>query len=395
MKLKTLIQMTKRIFFFLAASALVINCSSQVKEGEEIATASGLKYKILKKGDGRQPKAGDKVSVHYAGKLTDGTEFDNSYKRGQPFSFKLGQGQVIKGWDEGIGYLHVGDSALFTIPADLGYGGQQAGSIPPNSTLIFTVKLMDVSEGPKPWDAKGKDTITTKSGLKYVIFQKGTGPSPAPGDKVKVHYSGYLRDGKPFDSSVERGEPIGFQCGKGQVIAGWDEGLQLLQKGSKAKLIIPWQLAYGEAGRPPVIPAKADLIFDVELVDFTPHVTPVPYDTKGKQMVKTASGLQYYVITKGTGAQVQKGQTVTIHYTGYFSDGKIFDSSVERSEPITFQAGMGQMIKGFDEGLLLMHQGDKIRFVIPYSLAYGEAGRPPVIPAKADLTFDVELIGIK
>ncbi len=108
--------------------------------------------------------------------------------------------------------------------------------------------------------------IGTASGLHYIMEQEGSGPKPNKFQEVQVHYTGSLADGTVFDSSVARGTPIAFPIGAGRVIAGWDEGIAMLSSGSKAKLIIPYFLAYGEQGRPPVIPAKATLIFDVELV---------------------------------------------------------------------------------------------------------------------------------
>lgn len=111
-------------------------------------TASGLQYKKLTSAEGQQAKAGNTVAVHYAGRLTDGKEFDSSYKRGQPFEFKLGAGNVIKGWDEGIALLNLGEKAELVIPPELGYGARGAGIIPPNATLIFEVELMEINHIP-------------------------------------------------------------------------------------------------------------------------------------------------------------------------------------------------------------------------------------------------------
>jgi len=107
----------------------------------------------------------------------------------------------------------------------------------------------------------------TPTGLHYIIEEQGTGEKAHKHKNVSVHYTGALTDGTVFDSSLKRNQPISFQLGVGRVIKGWDEGIELLNVGGKAKLIIPYFLAYGESGRPPVIPAKATLIFDVELTD--------------------------------------------------------------------------------------------------------------------------------
>ena len=113
-----------------------------------------------------------------------------------------------------------------------------------------------------------KDAVTTESGLMYVLKEKGTGEIPVKGANVKVHYTGKFLDGKVFDSSVERGNPIEFSVGTGQVIKGWDQAILTMKKGEKRVLLIPYWLAYGEKGYPGAIPPKSDLIFDVELVDF-------------------------------------------------------------------------------------------------------------------------------
>lgn len=245
--------------------------AQKMELNKEYTTASGLKYKITQKGNGAKASAGAKVSVHYTGTLTDGKKFDSSKDRNQPISFTLGQGQVIKGWDEGIALLQVGDKAIFTIPPTLGYGANGAGGvIPPNATLIFEVELVDVKEPIKPWDVKSTDTITTASGLQYIIVEKASNTEALKaenGKTVDVHYTGFLTNGKVFDSSIERGEPISFELGQGRVIKGWEEGIALMHVGDKLRLIIPSNLGYGPNGAGGVIPPNATLLFDVELVN--------------------------------------------------------------------------------------------------------------------------------
>lgn len=243
--------------------------SKKVKKPVVVKLSKGMEYTITHKGNGPAVKPGDKVSMLYTGKLTNDTIFDASSRHGYtPFTFKLFGKQVIAGWDSIISHLNCGDKAIMRIPPEYGYGARANGAIPANSTLIFEVEVLDVMPPPQMWNAKGKDTITTPSGLKVVMFETHKDSAmPAVGKTVMVHYSGYNLDGSMFDSSVERGQPFGFMLGKGQVIKGWDEGIGMLHEGEKAQLIIPYHLAYGAAGRPPIIGPKATLIFDVQLVD--------------------------------------------------------------------------------------------------------------------------------
>jgi len=110
--------------------------------------------------------------------------------------------------------------------------------------------------------------------------------------------------------------------------------------------------------------------------------------------MKTQSGLEYIEVEAGTGAQAKAGDTVSVHYTGKFQDGKVFDSSVSRGEPITFPLGKGNVIKGWDEGIALMKVGGKAQLIIPPNLAYGERGASGAIPPNSTLVFDVELVSI-
>ena len=226
-----------------------------------------LEYIEHEKGTGPAAEAGDTVAVHYIGTLMDGTEFDNSHKRGQPIKFPLGQGRVIQGWDQGIAMMNVGGKATLIIPPELGYGARGAGgAIPPNATLKFEVELVDVEKPRKPAIVDSVDYTTTESGLKYADLVEGDGPSPSSMQTVAVHYSGWLEDGSMFDSSIERGQPFRFPVGGGQVIPGWDEGVATMKVGGKRQLVVPHDLAYGIRGYPPVIPPSATLIFEVELL---------------------------------------------------------------------------------------------------------------------------------
>ena len=215
--------------------------------GENLTTtASGLKYADLVMGTGNSPASTDLVTVHYTGTLDNGTVFDASRNNGGPVSFPLNQ--VIKGWTEGVGSMKVGGTRKLVIPPDLAYGAQGAGSvIPPNATLTFIVELLEI---PK---VKLEDT------------QVGTGAEAVPGKKLTVNYTGKLQDGTVFDSSVGK-TPFEFTLGAGDVIPGWDQGLQGMKVGGKRTLTIPPSLAYGEraVGQ---IPANSTLIFDVELLD--------------------------------------------------------------------------------------------------------------------------------
>ena len=232
-------------------------------------TASGLQYIEIKEGDGPNPQPGEIVAVHYRGTLEDGTEFDNSYDRGEPITFALGRGRVIRGWDEGIALLKVGGKAKLIIPPDLAYGETGVDNvIPPNSTLIFEVELISISPGAPeaPTEVEEAEYVTTDSGLKYADLEVGDGPAPENGQTVSVHYTGWLEDGTKFDSSLDRGQPFSFILGTGRVIRGWDEGVATMKVGGKRQLVIPPELAYGEAGAGGVIPPNATLIFEVELL---------------------------------------------------------------------------------------------------------------------------------
>jgi FKBP-type peptidyl-prolyl cis-trans isomerase len=354
-------------------------------------TASGIASKVLQKGTGTtKPNAWDTVKVHYTGWTTDGKMFDSSVKRGQPASFPLDR--VIPGWTEGVGLMTVGEKRRLWIPEELAYKGRPGA---PQGMLVFEVELLEIIPGkppiPAPADvaAAPADAKKTASGIAYKQLQPGTGKDkPNAWDTVKVHYTGWTTDGKMFDSSVQRGEPVSFPLDK--VIPGWTEGVGLMTVGEKLRLWIPEELAYkGRPGAP-----QGMLVFEVELLEIQPGKKPIqaPSDVAAapKDAKKTASGLAYKVLKKGKGkAHPAETDTVEVHYTGWTTDGKMFDSSVQRGQTTSFP--LNGVIKGWTEGVQLMVEGEKTRFWIPVELAYNNA---PGAPAGM-LVFDIELVSIK
>jgi len=248
-----------------------------------------------------------------------------------------------------------------------------------------------VQPGAEDKDAP-KEFTTTKSGLKYRIRRKSSGPKPKSNTTVQVHYKGWFDSGKVFDSSYSDGEPVKFPLDR--VIAGWTEGLQLIGQGGMIELEIPYNLGYGEEGSPPVIPPKSTLHFLVELIEVQLPTEPGAVDEDApKEFTTTDSGLKYRIRRKSDGAKPKATSTVKVHYRGWLDGGKVFDSSYDRGAAAQFP--LNRVIKGWGEGMQLIGAGGMIELEIPYDLAYGEEGRPPVIPEKATLHFLVELLEVK
>ncbi len=268
---------------FIILTAVLFSCN----KGPEVVTLeSGLKFMDDSLGTGREAKANDLVTIHFKGwmvpKDTASELFSDwsadqsknmlslgdSKMRNQPIKFILNSGSFIKGTDEGIVGMKTGGRRTMIIPSKLAYGEAGVGFIPPNTDLKVIIELLEVKDRvvAEMWKVDSTLFKTTASGLKYAIISQGEGPAVEANKVVTVHYSGYLQDGTMFDSSVERDEPIMFVVGQGQVIPGWDEGMQLLKKGDKARFVIPPQLGYGETPLEK-IPANSTLIFDTEVIE--------------------------------------------------------------------------------------------------------------------------------
>jgi peptidylprolyl isomerase len=229
-----------------------------------------------------------------------------------------------------------------------------------------------------------KEWKPAASGLEIWDVKEGKGSAVAPGGKVKVHYTGWLTNGEIFDSSVVRKEPIEF--GLADVIKGWQEGIPGMKPGGVRRLKIPAALAYGERARGK-IPANSTLVFEVELL--STEEKPMLPKLDAKEWKKLESGLEIWDVKEGEGEAVKKGGTVTVHYTGWLTDGKQFDSSVG-GKPISFP--LNGVIKGWQEGIPGMKPGGTRRLKIPAELGYGKQGAGADIPPNSVLVFEVQLI---
>ena len=330
------------------------------------ATPSGLKYADKVIGKGPEVKSGDFVEVQFIGWLqADDTQFGSSREEKGPFRFRLGKGEVIKGWDEGIAGMKVGGKRKLYIPAALGFGDKSQGLLlPPNSDLLYEIELVRILDEFKTEDLK-----------------LGTGPEVKYGDVVEVQFVGRLQanDTHAGSSREEKG-PVLLRLGIGEVIKGWDAGIAGMKVGGKRKLYIPAVLGFGDKSQGPLLPPNSDLLYEIELV-------------------RILDGFKMEDLKEGTGPIVKWTDTVEALYTGWLKDGGTkFDSNVESGIPLPFQIG-GQnpqmkVIHGWESGVCGMKVGGKRKLTIPAELAYGKAGSPPKIPADADLVFEVEIVNI-
>lgn len=357
--------------------------------GDAQKTAGGVAYKVLAKGDGdEKPEEKDSVRIEYTAWTPDGVPFSSSKTFGRPA--RVGLKGVVPGLAEVLGEMVKGEERRVWIPANLATKGWP--NPPGGKAVTMDLKVLEIIVGPKeipvPEDvaAPPKDAQKSKSGLAWKVLKEGTGKEhPTADQTVKVHYSGWTTDGKMFDSSEAKGKPASFPLGA--VIAGWTEGVQLMVEGEKRRFWIPVDLAYKNApGKP-----AGMLVFDIELLQIVkPPKAPKDVAKPPADAEKTESGLASKVLEPGKGKEHPKATSrVKVEYTGWTTDGKMFDSSVTRGQPASFS--LTSVIPGWTEGLQLMVEGEKRRFWIPEDLAYkGRRGKP-----QGMLVFDVELLEIQ
>jgi peptidylprolyl isomerase len=246
-----------------------------------------------------------------------------------------------------------------------------------------------------------QETITldgatvTDSGLQFLELRAGEGDPPQMGDIIVMHFIGTLPDSTEFANTYIEAQPVTVIFGHDQLLPGWEEGVGMMKVGSKARLVIPPELAFGETGYG-IIPPNSQLILDVELLSIEPSPEPTSYSEA--DLVTTDSGLQYYdILTVDDGLEAADGYTVTTHFSIWVKDtsGNIFITSSANQEPITFVVGRGDRVfPGWDEGVLGMKTGSKRLLIIPPELALGEQSSGS-IPPNATLILEVEVVDVR
>ena len=451
MKIRTLITLGAVI-----ATLMITSCSKYpgFKKSD-----SGIFYKFYEKSkDTLKATEGSILTMHIKYRLKidkkDSVLF-NSADSPRPFEIDLKKSEFKGDIYEAFAMLHKGDSATFILNAkDFFSKTAKYPQLPPGidstTALYFDVRLLNCetmearqkaeaakaekfkSEEPakiQSYLTKNNVTVTPSATGIYVITQNaGAGRAIQKGDFVKINLTVYNIEGKKIFSTLEKNKPITFEYGQPFDTKGFDEAVSTMKKGSKATVLIPSSMGFGDKGKKDmngadIISPYSPVVYDIEILDLktkaenekaqkdeAANAKKIADEAKGKesgliqQYVKdnkitvkpTASGLYYIETVKGKGPTAKAGDKLKVHYTGKLFSGKVFDSSLTRQpvQPFEFTLGQGQVIPGWDEGIALMSAGGKATLVIPSKLGYSDRGAGSDIPPFAPLVFDVELISI-
>lgn len=442
--------MKKSILFtslFAGMIGILFSCAGEYPGFKK--TKSGIYYKIhVNNTDGAKVETDDVLSLTMVYRTVDSVLFD-SRMAAQPMTLPLSIPQYPGDIFEALALLKVGDSATFILDAeDFFYQTVGMPQLPqhiaPGSKMYFDVKVnkaiseAEMEEERNALKELRKDLepkelaeylemnqITAEPiepGYYYIEHQRGTGNIVKPGDLIKAHFFISTVVGDELYSSYDAGEPLEVEIGRTFDNVGVTEALQRVRKGTKATIIVPSEIAFGPEGRGDVVPPYTTMVYDIEVMEVISKEEADKQKAEEERLQQqqaeqrkanekmniqnylkennldatpTASGLYYIEQVKGDGPKPQPGNTVKVHYTGTLLNGNKFDSSVDRGEPFEFTLGMGQVIRGWDEGIAMMNVGSKGLLIIPSELGYGSRSMGPQLPANSTLVFEVELLGFE
>lgn len=426
----------KCALFCLSVMLLLPACTQKYPGYKK--TQRGLYYKFYNcNTSATQPKLTDFLKVEMVCYLHDSLYYD---WQGTQHEVYTQLQEPIFGGDlqEAYAMMHIGDSASFYVKADsvaaLYYEQDPSGvGLTPEDYFRYEVKLLDVKTAAE-FQAdieKMKETMKKQSekaledyvannninvnpepsGVYIIPVEKGKGRCPVKGEKVELDFSAMLLNGQLVGSTFDSPDKFTFVLGEGYTIQGWEEIVPKMHLGDRVKAIIPFELAYGEhsVGE---IPAYSNLIYDIKLLKITTAAELQAEAEKALQALKaesekaffdylkvnditdyTATGLFYTKLVVTDGTQPQKGQIARIKFNASYLDGTPLGDSDQLGGSYDLEYGQGKVLKGLEEGVGLMRIGEKARFILPYTLAYG-ANPYGNIPAYSNLVFDVELLDI-
>lgn len=421
----------------LSAMLFLVSCSESKFPGYT-KTADGLYYKFHQQNvSAQQAQLTDFLKLDVACYLQDILYYDfrNS---GNALYTQLSQSKFAGDLQEAYSLLHVGDSASFYVKADslaiLYYDQDPAVvGLTPDDYFRYEVKLLEVKteeefqsdiEGMKQQMIEAlQEELTAyvqrenikvnpdESGIYIISMEKGKGRCPVQGEKVELDFAAYLLDGKEVGSTFDRDEKFSFVLGENSVIPGWEAVLPKMHLGERVKAIIPFNMAYGEhqVGE---VPAYSNMVYDIKLLKI---ITKEELAKQAEEEMKalkakseqafwdyvkdnhitqvTQTGLFFAKADTTAGARVEFGQTARIRFDATYLDGTPLGSSDQLGGFYDVKYGDHAILRGLEEAVGLLRVGEKGRFVIPYTLGYGENPYEN-IPAYSNLVFDVELLEI-
>ncbi|KAM7271400.1 hypothetical protein ACFE04_030614 [Oxalis oulophora] len=337
---------------------------------EEIGKEGLLKQIVVRGTSWQTPCLGDEVEVHYSGKVHGGVCLDSSRDKGTSFRFKLGQCEVIKGFDKGVATMKKGERAIFKIPPNLAYG--ETGSeplVPPNASLIFDIEMIS-------W--RTIRDITGNGGVLKKITREGEGwATPRDADEVLVKYEACLEDGSTISKSDDGVE---FCIGDDFLCSAMSEAVKTMRKGEKAELLV--KFAYFSMENGISVPPDSKLTIDLELISWK-RVIDVTGDKKVlKKIVKVGEGLDL----------PNEGCLVKVVCIGRLEDGTVFDRKGTDEDPFTFTCLEGQVNEGLDRSIMTMKKGEEALVTINAAEYLSNHEVENLINADSYVRYEIKLI---
>lgn len=423
----------------LMALAFLASCNSDSGFPGYKKTSNGLYYRFHQRNaTGAAPKNNDFMKVSMTCYLHDTLYYDWNKANNEVYT-QLSRSKFAGDLQEAYAMLHVGDSASFYIKADsvaVRYYGQNPAAVglTPDDYLRYEVKLLDIktreefqadidrmkeqmmaaskASFERYIKENGISVNPSETGVYVVTKEAGKGRCPVKGEKVELDFELKLMDGTVIGSTYGQEGKFSFVLGEGFVIDGWEEVVPKMHLGERVQAIIPFDMAYGEHSVD-AIPAYANLVYDMKLLKISTKEEIKKQSERDAEMLKTQSekdlaafvaannmanrtpsGLYYVKFNTTDGEAPVEGKVVRIKYTAYMLDGTKLGSTDDLGGYYDIPFGKGVVLPGLEEGVGMLKVGEKARFVMPCTLAYGEKAYGK-IPAYSNLIFDVEVLEVR